>query len=467
MKEVFDTVDLYHGDCLRVLRILQENSVHSVVTDPPYHLTSIVQRFGKEGSAPAQYGSDGAFARASKGFMGKQWDGGDIAFKPETWQAIWRVLKPGGYLIAFSGTRTYHRMVCAIEDAGFDIRDTIGWVYGSGFPKSHDVSKGIDREAGVERKVVGIKRGVGGENLNRLSRPGAGDAIDGRSLGAYGQGAKQIGIDVPITEPATDAAQEWEGWGTALKPAMELIVLARKPLSEKTVAANVLKWGTGGLNIDGCRIATDQILTGGAGKLWSHYRDGTEDRATPRTNDGNGRWPANFIHDGSEEVLAVFPDSNSAKVRIEQNFGRADESQYRIKPVPGVIKDFGDSGSAARFFYQAKADASDRLGSKHPTVKPLDLMQYLVKLVTPKGGIVLDPFAGTGATGEAAYREGMRSVLIEMEKEYIKDIKFRIQCFNMTKKERKHTAEIRKIIETPKKEGNKLYKQRGPSTFNS
>ncbi len=229
-------VELHCGDCLEILPTLAENSIDACVTDPPYHLTSIVKRFGTDNAAPAQFGKDGAYARAAAGFMGRKWDGGDVAFRVETWREVYRVLKPGAHLIAFGGTRTFHRMACAIEDAGFEIRDQIQWLYGSGFPKSHDVSKGIDRAAGAEREVLGIAGKSGSERSCM-----AGDFAGGEYL---------------ATAAATTAARQWEGWGTALKPACEPIVLARKPLSESTVAANVLKWGTGALNIDGCRVAT-------------------------------------------------------------------------------------------------------------------------------------------------------------------------------------------------------------------
>ena len=279
-------VVLHAGDCLEVLASLPENSIDAVVTDPPYHFASIVKRFGKEGSAPAQYGTDGVYARSSRGFMGKEWDGGDIAFRPETWALVWRVLKPGGHMVAFGAPKNYHRLACAIEDAGFEIRDSLMWVFGSGFPKSMNIGN---------------------------------------------------------------------GWGTALKPAYEPIVLARKPLSEKTVAANVLRWGTGALNIDATRVE---------GK----------------------RWPANFCHDGYQSVLHLFPND------------------------------------AGRFFYCAKANKTDRADSKHPTVKPITLMQWLVRLITPQDGTVLDPFAGSGTTGKAAVEEGMKAVLIEREPEYQQDI---------------------------------------------
>jgi site-specific DNA-methyltransferase (adenine-specific) len=283
-------VRLYPGDCRAVLAGMAADSVDSCVTDPPYHLTSIVKRFANttpEREVFAANNPTSAYSNLTRGFMGKQWDGGDIAFRAEVWAEVFRVLKPGAHLIAFGGTRTYHRMTCAIEDSGFEVRDQIGWLYGSGFPKSHD------------------------------------------------QGG---------------------GWGTALKPAWEPIALARKPLIG-TVAANMAAHGTGAINVDGCRVERDETTS-------------------------LERWPANVVHDGSDESI--------------------------------------------RFFYTAKADADDRLGSKHPTVKPLDLMQWLIRLVTPPGGLVLDPFAGTGTTGEAAMREGMGAALIEIEPEYQADIRRRM-----------------------------------------
>jgi DNA modification methylase len=493
-------VILHAGDCLDVLATLPENSVDSVVCDPPYHLTSIVKRFANAKSETEPFAENNPskqFGALSRGFMGKQWDGGDIAFQPDTWRAVMRVLKPGGHLVAFSGTRTYHRMACAIEDAGFEIRDCLQWLYGSGFPKSHDVSKGIDKAAGAERELVGI--------VNRT----------GKDVGTYGAFAGPS----PITEPATDSAREWQGWGTALKPSAEIICLGRKPLSERTVASNVLKWGVGALNIDGCRIKTweqEQPLCAScaahAGKNGKHpipetvesiatknaapilngkgkngqdainslgigCSDGmsvddtstssntsksgkiisgqsltdlkstieTRTKATIAsticsscqseiiggiTSSGsqNGRWPANTLHDGSEEVLAGFPESDSSAnskpaVPYQPNNKNA---VYGDGMGGGYHAGFADSGSAARFFYTAKADASDRIGSKHPTVKPVDLMCWLVRLVTPKGGTCLDPFAGTGTTAEAAFREGFSAILIEREEEYQADIRRRM-----------------------------------------
>ncbi|MDB5584863.1 MAG: hypothetical protein JWR80_10039 [Bradyrhizobium sp.] len=512
MSEIFlnGRVTLHAGDCIAVMSRLMPNSVDSVVCDPPYHLTSIVKRFGADDAAPCKPGKTGAYARASAGFMGRKWDApdapaidpgfagwfsgfvdgegcfhvhkktvnncetydcqfsltlraddkaiiedmkrqlggiGSIAERPapkagngkpqvrycisskadcqilrevlrafplrakkrrdfEIWsdaldawldhepgtsweeiayfreklmavrqygaayhpsqiffyrfaRAALRVLKPGGHIVAFAGTRMYHRLAAGVEDAGFEVRDMLQYLYGSGFPKSHN---------------------------------------------------------------------QGEGWGTALKPAVEPIILARKPLSEKTVAANVLQYGTGAINIDGCRVGTDDtrnIKRGGKNDFPNE-----DDAWTPKSvtvGSECGRWPANIIHDGSEEVLAAFPDAPGQQYYVGPEHGD--------RPSRGIYGDFGarppneprnDSGSAARFFYTAKADADDRLGSKHPTVKPVDLMQWLCRLVTPPGGTVLDPFAGTGTTGEAAFREGFNAVLIEREPEYQADIRRRM-----------------------------------------
>jgi DNA modification methylase len=413
-----DRVMLHAGDCREVLVTLPECSIDSCVTDPPYHLTSIVKRMSAEDAAPVDFGSDGRYQRLSGGFMGKLWDGGDIAFDPATWRAVWRVLKPGAHLLAMGGTRTFHRLACAIEDAGFEIRDTISWLYGSGFPKSHDVSKGIDRAAGAERDVVGFRRPEGSGV--------AGAAAPDQSGSHIWTGALRSQSAI------TDAARQWEGWGTALKPACELIVLARKPLSEGTVAANVLRWGTGAINVDECRVGTETTIIKKSFNLgaqgghdgWSRPWSTTGERWEQREN-ATGRWPANLVHDGSDEVTAAFPDAG-AQGQVSRQNTHENNSRGDFVRLEKEFPFYADSGSAARFFYTAKADADDRLGSKHPTVKPLDLMQWLVRLVTPRRGLVLDPFAGTGTTGEAAWREDMRAVLIEAESEYQADIRRRM-----------------------------------------
>lgn len=412
------TVRVEHGDSRDVLKTLADASVDSVVTDPPYSLVSIQKRFGKPGSAPAQEGRDGLYRRASAGFMGKTWDTGETAFDPEFWREVYRVLKPGGHLIAFSGTRTYHRMTCAIEDAGFEIRDQIGWLYGSGFPKSHDVSKGIDKARGTKGKFGARKPNVHSRGDHQLHEGWRRPWMDDPEA-VNNSGREYI--------PATDAAREWQGWGTALKPAWEPICLARKPLSG-TVAETVLEHGTGALNIDGCRVET--------GDAWTPSTRGPSDsigtfRTGSRTTEQHalGRWPANVIHDGSEEVLAAFPGEAGQQAPIrgtEASVPAKGDVVYGYRErVP--FAGHGDSGSAARFFYSSKADGHDRLGSKHPTVKPIDLIAYLCRLVTPPNGLVLDPFAGSGTTGAACMREGFDCILIEREAEYITDIMARIE----------------------------------------
>lgn len=371
-----------HGESLFEMSALlaQGTPIHAVVCDPPYHLTSVVKRFGGANAAPAKHGTDGAFARASRGFMGQQWDGGDIAFRPETWRAAWDLLPPGGHLIAFSGTRTYHRMACAIEDAGFEIRDQLAWMYGTGFPKSHNVGNDIDK---------------------RMGHGPRGRAIPTAS-GVSPAGEKLTSNPVEAYVARSPEAAPWVGHGTALKPAWEPIVLARKPLIS-TVAENVLTHRAGALNIDACRVSA------GAGGL--------------------GRWPANIAHDGSEEVEAAFAAFGergaSAPVRgdepSEASTGRVTGKRAR---VPGVFH--GDSGTASRFFYSAKASADDRCGSKHPTVKPVSLMRWLVRMVCPPGGTVLDPFAGSGTTLQAALAEGCSAIGIEGEAAYVADIARRI-----------------------------------------
>lgn len=418
---------LLHGDCLKMMPLLPADSFDACACDPPYHLTSVVDRFGKEGAAPAKFGSDGAFARASVGFMGQQWDGGDIAMRPETWREVYRVLKPGAHLAAFGGTRTFHRMACAIEDAGFEIRDCLMWIYGTGFPKSHDVSKGIDKHLGAERVVLSE-----GTPVKRM--------IPGADQNGTGSWAKDDGREYVPQETAagTPEAAQWDGWGTALKPAWEPIILARKPLIG-TVAQNVLTYGTGGINIDGCRVdmshedrqyALDRVggfnrtqSIGGSGILGGGE---TMDRAASY-DPSKGRFPANVLHDGSDEVLAAFAqfgEKNGGHHPATRGAGGISTSGHGGQD--NLAERHSDSGSASRFFYCAKANKSDRAGSKHPTVKPIALMRWLTRLVTPPGGLILDPFAGSGTTGEAARLEGFSAVLIEQSAEYVADIKRRL-----------------------------------------
>jgi len=370
-------VQILHGDCREVLRTLPDASVDSVVTDPPYEL----------------------------GFMGKKWDRSGVANDVRVWAECLRVLKPGGHLVAFGGTRTYHRMVCAIEDAGFEVRDQLGWLYGSGFPKSHN---------------------LGGD---------------------------------------------WQGWGTALKPAWEPIVLARKPLVG-TVAENVLQHGTGAMNIDGCRVGyagTEDAAAAAAaaeirGRQASRNTEGwgmraqTLDRAAYLAGAaGLGRWPANIVHDGSEEVVALFPNTTPAKA-AHTGAGKGETGCFGVFGGGSTVRGHNDEGgSAARFFYCAKADRADRndgtydlrprfaptmgngiggkehdpntatkKGNHHPTVKPTDLMRWLCRLITPPGGTVLDPFMGSGSTLKAAELEGFSAIGIELDADYIEIARRRI-----------------------------------------
>jgi DNA modification methylase len=366
-------VTVHHGDNRDVLAKFADATFDACITDPPYALVSIGKRFGAENAAPSKEGATGAYARASRGFMGKTWDTGEVAFDPGFWREILRVLKPGAHLAAFGGTRSHHRLWCAIEDAGFEIRDSLAWIYGSGFPKSHDVSKAIDKHLGFEREKVRV------DAADVRNRKATGAGCDGL------EGATRPWIEAALErgyhEAASDEAAKWKGWGTALKPAIEPICLARKPLIG-TVAANVLRHETGALNIDGTRIGTRMASTGEVA---------SDNRAMSGANYGRvavgqtvGRWPANVLHDG------ILTDEWGA------------------------------------YFYSAKAAEDDRLGSRHPTVKPTDLMAWLCRLLTAQGGHILDPFAGSGSTGMAAMREGFACTLIEREADYVADIKGRI-----------------------------------------
>lgn len=367
-----------HGDMREVLaRFIAEGvAVQSIVTDPPYGLA----------------------------FMGRKWDAPDnVAFRADAWRLCFDLLPPGGHLVAFSGARTYHRMAVAIEDAGFEIRDMISWLYGSGFPKSHNVSKAIDRAAGVEREET---------RAGKVNRGGYGEDWD------TAQSATRPRFD----EPVTDEARAWNGWGTALKPAMEPICVARKPI-DGTVAANVLKHGTGALNIDGCRIEGDKRWPASESNFNGWTKSGESVPTEPR---GSGRWPANIIHDGSDEVVSAFPDSGTGSTGSTAGSGASGIYGDFERKTRGESIGFADSGSAARFFYSSKADADDRLGSKHPTVKPVDLMRWLVRLITPPGGTVLDPFAGSGTTGMACMAEGFDAILVDSDPESIADIRRRV-----------------------------------------
>lgn len=487
------------GDCVSVLARMPASSVDAIVTDPPYGLE----------------------------FMGKEWDklGGDADVSTRSagramqeshaaWAAeAFRVLKPGGYLLAFGGSRTSHRLACAIEDVGFEIRDSIVWMYGQGFPKSLDVSKAIDKAAGAEREVVGTYTARGFSDTSPTT--------DGRNQWAAGDVTDKVAA---ITAPATDDARKWDGWGTALKPAQEPIVVARKPLSERTVAANVVKHGTGALNIDGCRLAGGEGGTReGEATAARRYTDagGTNFAATPgpRGGDVRGRWPANVVLShvpddidadgneilgcrcvGTQAVKRELRDAVDARaenhgvlgkqIQGSRSIGSTTEDVPVWECVPGcpvaaldaqagprasgvmgqrAVAGFGkghgvfgaagevdptyyaDEGGVSRFFYQSKATNRERWGychdcdvvfnrgvkadraehkphkiEYHPTVKPVDLMRWLVRLVTPPGGLVVDPFCGTGTTGVAAVAEGCRFGGIEREPTYAAIAKARL-----------------------------------------
>ena len=426
---------LHIGNNLDILPTLPDNSVDSIVTDPPYEL----------------------------GFMGKKWDNSGIAYSVELWTQCLRVLKPGGHLLSFGGTRTWHRVAVAIEDAGFEVRDSIAWMYGSGFPKSLDISKALDKMAGAEREIIGVKVNTyDGANRNPENH---GNPADQSNIGEWG--LKKTPHGMPETAPATDDAKKWEGWGTALKPAFEPIVVARKPLIGP-VAENVLTHGTGGLNIDGSRIGTeertDTITERGFGS--NFMNDNWQPSGKSYQKTVQGRWPANVILD---EYSAELLDEQSG---ISKSQGGKDATSSMWQGgKERTTHHFGDTGGASRFFYVAKASKRDRneglediegkeIGGKgnglartcavcgasimnpcecldrtfvnptrqnfHPTVKPTDLMRYLIKLVTPPGGTVFDPFTGSGSTGKAAILEGFRFIGCEITEDYIPIIQGRL-----------------------------------------
>ena len=413
------TAQIINGDCREVLKTLKTNSVDSIVTDPPYEL----------------------------GFMGKSWDSTGIAYSIEVWQECLRVLKPGGHLLAFGGSRTYHRLAVAIEDAGFQIRDQIMWVYGSGFPKSLNVSKSIEGLLTTGSANKTAFKNLSGEQVDR------GNWGIAKQQFTHGQrdtnydetaGEQRLGK----LEPTTDEAKQWEGWGTALKPAHEPIVMARKTL-EGTVAQTVLEHGTGGINIDGCRIGsgTGETKTVQYPDIRGNNYNNAEGTVEYQVI-SQGRFPANFIHDGSEDVLELFPRAKGGAYPAKR--GQAVNTSFAGgQETEGGFRAMGDDGSAARFFYCAKASKKDRnegldgfeekrpdertatgmgtfdekgvakQANHHPTVKPTDLMRYLCRLVTPPNGTVLDPFTGSGSTGKAAKLEGFSFIGIEQSAEYV------------------------------------------------
>jgi site-specific DNA-methyltransferase (adenine-specific) len=379
-----------HGDCRQLLRTVEPESIDSCPTDPPYGLS----------------------------FMGRGWDNPDnVAFRPETWRLVLRALKPGAHLLAFGGTRTFHRLTCAIEDAGFEVRDVLCWLYGQGMPKSHDVSKAIDKAAGAEREVVGPGR----RHNSRPFGEGEGDP----AYGTYAGGVP------PLTAPAIPEAKQWDGWGTALSPSWEPIVLARKPLSG-TVAANVLEHGTGGLNIDGCRLDPGAVVPGGGRSTRTDRVFGLSDGAPFAAPPHNaGRWPPNVALD-EEAAAAVDRQSGISTSSDRPRHNAAFKSVAKGAEYANTTRGHSDTGGASRFFYCPKASTAERnagLGDEqnpHPTVKPLALMRWLCRLVTPPGGLVLDPFCGSGSTGVAAVLEGFRFLGLEQDAEAVRVARLRI-----------------------------------------
>ena len=396
---------IHNGDCIETMKAMPPESVDAIVTDPPYGL----------------------------GFMGKKWDG--LPPSLEWAEACYRVLKPGGHIAAFGGTRTWHRLAVAIEDAGFEMRDSLAWLYGSGFPKSHDVGKAIDKAAGAEREVIGTRIKHGGATPT----PGH-HGNDGPTKDEWRDSRPTEAYEIPVTAPATPEAAQWDGWGTALKPGHEPVVLARKPLAEKTVARNVLAHGTGAINVDGCRIGTTvetwpkSRMYGGKSSV--SFTSSAETISAQSTGSApSGRWPANVLLD---HHAAAWVDEQSGVqkdgVAVRRNGGGWQIGNgliYSESKNPGPAPDigYGGSGGASRFFYTAKASKKERPnvdGVQHPTVKPLAIMRWLIRLVTPPGGTVLDPFAGSGTTIEAALIEGFNPVGIEMEADYLPLIQHRI-----------------------------------------
>jgi site-specific DNA-methyltransferase (adenine-specific) len=480
-------VTLHHGDCLEVLRQIPDASIDAVVTDPPYGLEFMGKEWdGADGFRrslnPADVGRDNASGRTSRtspeyrtaskaqaarrqeggirqatapSFLGglnpkclacNRWQRGSNPCRcdaPEwtqerlvrlhsfqEWCEVWateclRVLKPGGHLLAFGGTRTWHRLACAVEDAGFEVRDSIAWLYGSGFPKSMNVAKAITgTQLGHGGNSGAIRRATMGDEYEPTGVRGNRDGVTRRS--DTGMADRDLTL--------TPDAEQWQGWGTALKPAFEPVVVARKPLAG-TVAANVLAHSTGALNIDGCRIGDGGQLRwetprgmGGQGI----YNEAADLGPSAATASSVGRWPANVVLDESQAaVLDAQSGEQRDGVAVQRNRGPEKPNEVYGGGWGNLPDDqtYGGSGGASRFFYVAKADSAERPrinGTAHPTVKPLDLMRWLVRLVTPPGGTVLEPFAGSGTTVEACILEGFRCIAIEREAEYLPLIEARI-----------------------------------------
>lgn len=388
---------IYHGDSFDVLKAQDANIFDAVVTDPPYGLTNARPQVFKSVRDPG-------VNKGGKGFMGMEWDHGIPG--PDYWAEVLRVAKPGAHMLVFGGTRTYHRLACAIEDAGWEIRDCIMWVYGSGFPKSLDIGKAMDKSAGATRVVTGSRRGNVG--------------IQGGNFGR----SEESGIILQHDEPVTENAKQWNGWGTALKPAWEPILVCRKPV-DGSVTSNVLKYGTGAINVDGSRVGTEGGTESVGDPNYKNQVYGKGMGGLDIVNGNKGRWPANLIHDGSEEVEKLFPERKTTWVSDEHQNNREGDFLGELGH-PGN-QAFNDDGSASRFFYCAKASTEERGEyNDHPTVKPQALMEYLCKLITPPGGVVLDPFMGSGSTCLAAKEQGFRFVGIDKTDKYCEIAKKRL-----------------------------------------
>jgi DNA modification methylase len=379
---------IINGDSLQELKKLPDNIIDSVVTDPPYEL----------------------------GFMGKSWDNTGIANNVKLWEEVLRVLKPGGHMLAFSGTRTYHRMVSAIEDAGFEIRDMINYTYGSGFPKNHDISKAIEKKKGV--KPIG-KKPAYGAIANR-------ELIDER-------GWNNINNALIMPETQTEETKQWQGFGTALKPSHEPIVLARKPV-EGTIADNVLTYGTGAINIDGSRVDTngEKLDVGGRGKHNRGEGYGFQPMGDYEIPEGQGRYPANTILAADEEVTALFPNDTSRYFQqIEYNpiiYQAKASKKERNKGLDDFEPQAVNDGREKDIDNPYQRGTTPRKNT-HPTVKPIKLMEYLVKLITPPGGVVLDMFAGSGTTLIAAKTQGFNYIGIELTPEYVEIAEARLKSY--------------------------------------
>lgn len=466
-----DAVRIEQGDCIAVMdrMIAAGEQVDAAVIDPPYHLTSIVQRFGSENAAPAKSnGATGVYKRASAGFMGEKWDGGTIAFEAATWRRVYELLKPGGYLLAFNATRNFGKMQVAIEAAGFEVRDTIldmiaaeepvvrflqslseeqadaflhcvdesqfggllAWVFGTGYPKNKSMAKMLDKLHGVKGTYGAPKSAAHAGWIDRGALRG-GNGHDGWQR-PWMQDEEAVDRAAREYLPASEDGQRWNGWGDQMKPAFEPIVVARKPLDSKSLPENLIRHGVGALNIDGCRVPVadreeyQRHASGDRGHDENRTRDMAAFQMTAGSASAKGRFPANLIHDGSDSVVGQFPGNAGAKSPVDPGTARTHRGIYNPMGDSAGFSPHDARGSASRFFYSTKADVDDRLGSNHPTVKPIELMRYLIRLVTPPGGTVLDCFAGSGTTGVAALLEGMAAILIEKEDRWIADIRRRL-----------------------------------------